>query len=301
MDELNYRPRAAARNGSRSDAGRSLALVIKEIDNPYYAEVVAGVRAVANKKGYSVEIGTSEGESEAEKRLVDLFRTKSIDGLIIIPVISEQADLSYVFELNRRNIPFVLLEEVHGIQATVIDVNNVDASKEAVKYLIDQGHTDIIHFAGPAYSMHSEERVEGVRRAYSESSLVFDQEIIVPAGARLADGYKKGKEYFSEKRRKRPSAVTCYNDLVAIGLMRALHELGIRVPEDISVIGYDDIEIAEYLPVPLTSVRVPKYEMGERAAELLIHQIEAVKKVPPQKMHLEAALVLRDTTRARKS
>lgn len=294
MDDLNYRPRAAGRNGAME--GRSLGVVIKEIDNPYYAEVVAGARAAANKKGYSVQIGTSEGDPEAEKRLVDVFRAKDIDGLIIIPVLSKQADLSYVFELNRRNIPFVLLEEVRGIQASVIDVDNVDASKRAVKYLIDVGHKKIVHFAGPGYSMHSEERVEGVRRAYSESSLVFSDEIIVPAGAHLADGYKAGKAYFARKE-NRPTGVTCYNDLVAIGLMRALNELGVRVPEDVSVIGYDDIEILEYLPTPLTSIRVPKYEMGHRAAELLIQQVEAHKKVPPQKIHLQAELVIRSTTR----
>jgi LacI family transcriptional regulator len=293
MDELNYRPRAAGRNGEK--VGRSLAIVIKEIDNPYYAEVVAGARAAANKKGYTVQIGTSEGDPDAEKRLVDVFRSKDIDGLIIIPVISEQADLSYVFELNRRNIPYVLLEEVRGIQASVIDVDNIEASKSAVKYLIDLGHTEILHFAGPEYSMHSEERIEGVRRAYSESSLVFGDEVVVPAGAHLADGYRAGKAYFAS-RENRPTGITCYNDLVAIGLMRALEERGLRVPQDVSVIGYDDIEILEYLPTPLTSIRVPKREMGQKAAELLIQQIEAQKKVPPQKIHLQAELVVRKTT-----
>jgi LacI family transcriptional regulator len=293
MDELNYRPRNAGRNGDREQ--RSLGLVIKEIDNPYYAEVVAGARSAANKKGYSVQIGTSEGDPDAEKRLVDVFRAKDIDGLIIIPVISEQADLSYVFELNRRNIPYVLLEEVRGIQASVIDVDNIEASKRAAKYLIDSGHEKIVHFAGPQYSMHSEERLEGVRRAYSESSLVFSDDIVVPAGAHLADGYRAGKAYFG-RGENRPTGVTCYNDLVAIGLMRALGELGLRVPEDVSVIGYDDIEILEYLPTPLTSIRVPKFEMGQKAAELLIQQLEAHKKVPPQKIHLQAELVVRKTT-----
>lgn len=300
IDRLNYRPRNASLGRTHGGVARSLGLVVKEIDNPYYAAIVAGARAVANEHGYSLQIGTSEGTSESERRLVEVFRAQNTDGLIITPVLTENADLSYVFELNRRNVPFVLLEKVRGIQASVVDVDNVDASKRAVQYLLECGHTEILHFAGPAYSMHSEERVEGVRRAFSESNIAFRDDMVVPAGPHLADGYERGKAYFGSKKRRRATAVTCYNDLVAIGLMRALHELGIRVPEDVSVVGYDDIEILEYLPVPLTTVHVPKYEMGRKAAELLIRQIEATNKLTPQKVTLEADLVVRDTTRALK-
>jgi DNA-binding LacI/PurR family transcriptional regulator len=122
--------------------------------------------------------------------------------------------------------------------------------------------------------------------------------MIVPAGAYLEDGYREGLEFVRQNRERLPTAITCYNDLVALGLMRALAELGVRVPDEVSVIGYDDIDILDYLPLPLTSVRVPKHEMGRMAAEMLIEHIESNKKPPPRKIYLEAELVIRKSTRA---
>jgi DNA-binding LacI/PurR family transcriptional regulator len=298
MEELNYRPRTSARNGFKPGSARTLGLIIKEVNNPYYAEIIAGARAYAYDKGYTVLTASSEGDYEAEKDIVEVLKAKDVDGLIVIPLIGAKTDLSYLFDLMRRNFPFVLLEEIWGVQASVIDVNNVDASKKAVQYLIEQGHTRIVHFAGPEYSMHTRERIEGLRRAYSESHLIFDDQMIVPGGAYLEDGYRQGLEFIRQNRERLPTAITCYNDLVALGLMRALAELGVRVPDEVSVIGYDDIDILDYLPLPLTTMRVPKSEMGRRAAEMLIEHIESNKKLPPRKIYLEAELVIRKSTRA---
>ncbi len=298
MEELNYRPRASARRGFRSVSSKTLGVIIKEVDNPYYAEVISGAREYANSKGYTLLAASSEGDLSSEQRIVDVMKSKDVDGLIIIPLTDDGADLSYLFELKRRNFPFVLLEEIRGVRASVIDIDNVAASKMAVKYLIDQGHTRIVHFAGPAYSAHSQERIEGVRAAYSESQLVFDDGIIVPVGAHLENGYEAGLGYFKDLDVKaRPTAVTCYNDLVALGLLRALGELGISVPDDVAVIGCDDIDMLQYLPIPLSSVRIPKREMGRRSAEVLIRHMESDDRVPPQKIFLDAELVVRGTTR----
>lgn len=300
MEELNYRPRSSARNGFRSGTARSLGLIIKEVDNPYYGQIVAGARAYANERGYTVLTGSSEGDYEAEQRIVNVLKAKDIDGLIIVPLLDEKADLSYLFELKRRNFPFVLLEAVRGVPASVIDIDNVEASKKATEYLINNGHEHIIHFAGPSYSTHSEERVEGVRRAYSESSLVFTKEAVIPAGAYPEDGYKAALKYFKKAAASHPTAVTCYNDLVAIGVLRALNELGLEVPGDVSVVGNDDIELLEYLPLKLTTIRVPRFEMGRQAAELIVRHIESREKLPPERIDLESQLVVRESTRSLK-
>lgn len=297
MEQLNYRPSGLA---TRAGAGgsRSIGLLIKEIDNPYYQEIAAGARKEARERGYVLLVTSSEGSYAAEHEAIELLRNKDVDGLIVTPVMDSSADLSHLFELKRRNFPFVLLEEIRGVQASLVDVDNGEASRRAVAYLIDQGHTRIAHFAGPEYSMHSAERIEGVRRAYSESRLVFHRELIVPAGAHLEDGYRAGLGYFGGRTREElPTAVTCYNDLVALGLCRALEELGLRVPADVSVIGFDDLDLLRYLPVPLTSVRVPKFEMGERAVRMLTRHIESPQVLPPEKVSLEATLTLRASTR----
>ena len=298
IELLNYRPSSpVGRAGARKT--KSIGLLIKEIDNPYYAEVVLGARSHATEKGYTVLVASSEGEYEAERRAVELLQAKDVDGLIATPVLDEHADLSHFFELKRRNFPFVLLEAIWGVPASLVDVDNVEASRQAVKYLIEHGHTRIVHFAGPGYSAHTQERIDGVRRAYSTSRLMFTDGDIVPAGAHLEDGYRAGLAYFREHAgHGRPTAATCYNDLVAIGVCRALAELGLRVPDDVSVVGYDDIPLVEYFSVALTTVHVPKYRMGQIAAEMLIRHIEAKEAVPPQKVYLSAELIVRASTRS---
>lgn len=298
IDSLNYR-RAPVSGAASVRQGRCLALVIKEIDNPYYGEVIAAARAQAQTSGYTLLVVSSEGEYEAERRAVDLLQAKDVDGLIVTPVLDEHADLSHLFELKRRNFPFVLLEEVRGVQASLVDVDNVEGSRLAVVHLIEQGHTRIVHFAGPSYSTHSMERVDGVHRACSASRLIFTDDDVIATGAHLEDGYRCGLAYFRGRpAATRPTAVTCYNDLVALGLCRALAELGLRVPDDVSVIGFDDISFLAYLPLPLTTVRIPKTEMGRIAAQMLIRQVESNEIVRPRKVYLDAELVIRGSTAA---
>ncbi len=297
--ELNYRPSPAARRGFKRTPGRSISLIVKEMQNPYYAEVFTGVQEIAYERGYLVSVSSSEGDFDVERRLVEQCTEQEMDGLIVAPILNDETDLSHIFEIKRSKIPFVLLEDVRGIRANLVDVDNIQASAEAVRYLIRNGHSRIMHLAGPTYSQHSEERAEGVRRAFSESHLIFDDSLVLPGGDSLDDGYRAAIAFFGElPAERRPTAVTCYNDLVALGLMRALRELGIRVPEDVSVVGFDDLRMLEYFPLALTTVHVPKYEMGRGAAELLIQQIESRAHSEVVKQHLDAKLVVRESTRS---
>src|SRR5215213_11554938 len=133
IELLNYRPtqatgRAAARKG------KCIALVIKEHDNPYYAQVIDGVRSATHDAGYTLLVVSSEGKYAIERRAVELVRDKDVDGLIVTPVVDEHADLSHFFELKRRNCPFVLLEEIRGVPASLVDLDNIEAARAAVEY-----------------------------------------------------------------------------------------------------------------------------------------------------------------------
>ena len=296
---LNYRPSGLARTRGVARHRRTIGLVIKELDNPYFMEVAAGALNEGRKHGYTVWVASSEGEYAAEKESVEQLCEKGVDGLIINPVLGGDADLSHLFDLRRRNVPFVLLEALRGVPASLVDIENVDASRRAVEHLLELGHQRIIHFAGPEHSIHSEERIEGIRHAFSRSPLSFPDTAIVPAGAHLEDGYRAGIAYFREcAPEERPTAATCYNDLVALGLLRALTELGLGVPQDVSVVGFDDLELLEYLPVPLTTVHVPKYEMGRRAVEMLVRHIENREQLPAAREYLTGQLIVRSSTRA---
>jgi LacI family transcriptional regulator len=297
--ELNYRPNPAARRRLAPTGVRTVGFVLREITNPYYFEIVVGAEDFLRERGYIVLMVTSEGQASTEQTIVKLPMMKEVDGLLLTPVRDGYTDLSHVFDLKRRNVSFVLLETIHGIQGSMVDVDNVAGAKEAVQHLIELGHSRIVHFAGPEYTLHSEERINGVRAAYSESRLVFSEDVVFRAGDSLDDGYSAGFAYFRDlPAPARPTAVTCYNDLVALGLCRALVELGIRVPEDVSVVGYDDLQILDYMSPRLTTVRVPKRELGRLAAEILHDQIEHGGARAPRKVYLKAELVVRNSTAA---
>lgn len=295
IEQLDYRPRGSARRGFKAPNGQSIGFVIKEADNPYYSEVLVGIQSVTNQHECLTFVSSSEGDFGTEKKIIEQFSNKDLNGLIITPILNADTDLSHIFELKRNNIPFVLLEGVQGIQANLVDVDNVQASCDAVRHLIELGHEKIVHFSGPEYSKHSNERIEGVRRAFSRSRLIYNDEVAVEAGDSFESGYETALNYFSEEGRE-TTAITCYNDLVALGAMKALRELNFTVPDDVSVVGFDDLNLLDYFPIPLTTVRVPKQEMGSRAADLLLQQVQGTTSNSSQRISLDADLVVRSST-----
>lgn len=292
IERLDYRPRGSARRGFKAPNGQSIGFVIKEADNPYYAEVLVGIQEVATQHGFLTFVSSSEGEFGSEREIIKQFSNKDLNGFIITPILNDETDLSHIFNLKRNNIPFVMLEGIQGIQASLVDIDNVQASCKAVTHLIDLGHEHIVHFAGPEYSSHSQERADGVRRAFSRSPLIFDDEIVLETGDSFQQGYEKALDYFAQTERE-TTAVTCYNDLVALGVMKGLRELDLHVPDDVSVIGFDDLNLLDYFPIPLTTVHVPKYEMGRQAAELLLQQIQGNGTTSSPRISLDADLVVR--------
>jgi len=245
-----------------------------------------------------VIITSSENDHECEKKFTHLFSTKDIKGAIIAPIVEGQAEIEHLFKLKMINYPFVLLEEVKGIQANAVVIDNLKAIRQAVKYLIDGGHRRIVHFAGPPQSSHTQERIEGFRDAFSESTLAFTGEMIISIGSRHEESYHNALAWFrSLERTEYPTAILCFNDQQALAVMSALRELNIRVPEEISIIGNDDIDYAKLYPVPLTTIRAPQMEIGRRAAEILIRNIESPLLLPPERILLETELIVRDSSR----
>ena len=298
MKELNFRPKGVARNMKNGDRNKSIGIIIKDLNYPFYTAIAAGAKEYANKKGYAVIVTSSESDHEQEKTLTHLFSTKDIKGTIIAPVIEGTAEIEHLFQLKMINYPFVLLEDVGGIQANVVTIDNLEAIKKAVKYLIDSGHKKIVHFAGPADSYHTLERIEGFRHAFSERTLVFNKKMIVPIGSQYDESFNGTLRYFKGRKPSDfPTAIVCYNDQQAFAVMAALQTLEIKVPDDITIIGNDDIYYAQIYPVPLTTIRAPQHEIGKKAAEILIRNIEASAQLPIEKIVLDTEFVIRDSSR----
>jgi LacI family transcriptional regulator len=298
MKQMNFRPRGGARNLRNGHQDRTIGIIIKDLSYPFYTSIAVGVKDYASSKGYSVIITSSENEHEGEKKFTRLFSAKDIKGAIIAPIVEGAAEIEHLFKLKMLNYPFVLLEDVKGIQANVVAIDNLRAIKKAVKYLIGSGHTKIVHFAGPPSSSHTQERIEGFRHAFSESPLVFNKDMIVSIGSRYEESFGATMNYFKNMLRKDyPTAIVCFNDQQALAVMSALKELKIRVPEDISIVGNDDIYYANLYPVPLTTIRAPQREIGERAAEILIRNIESATVLPTERVVLETEFIVRESTR----
>ena len=298
MKESNYHPKGIAKNLKYANQEKSIGLIIKDLTYPFYASISKGVSEYAEKKGYSVIVASSNDNHECENKLTRLFSSKDIKGVIIAPVVEGMAEIEHLFKLKMINYPFVLLEDVKGIQANVVAVDNVKAIKKAVAYLINNGHTKIVHFAGPPQSSHTQERIEGFRHAFSESPLIFNNDMIVAMGSHFEETLRKTKDYFKNKiREDYPTAVVCFNDQQALTVMTALKELNIRIPDDISIIGNDDIYYAKIFPIPLTTIRAPQQEIGSQAAEILIRNIESTTLLPIERVVLETEFIIRESSK----
>ena len=302
IDHLGYLPSASAQQlGSGGDGAGSfpptVGIVIKEIDNPFYAEVIKGAGAELTGQGYVPIICTSGGDFEKEGQVIDSLRGHDVRGVIVAPVLDADVDLSHLFLLRRSGFPFVLLETVPGLKANAVSVDNVAALQNAVQYLMELGHRRIVHFVGPAYTRNSLDRRMGFEKAFSQSPLQVSEDAFVSAGSRFEDGHEAGLRHFrGADPATRTTAVACFNDNVALGLISALMELGLRVPEDVSVVGFDDIPAATQTPWPLTTVHVPKLEMGKRAVDIILERLGEPPGADPSVITLDFELAIRKTT-----
>jgi LacI family transcriptional regulator len=298
IKKLNFRPNHIARSLIIRKT-RTVGLVVKQIDNPYFTKVMRSVLVFFNERGYTVLLGSSELSPAKEQQSVETLLRQRVEGLILSPLQGRGTDTRYISRLIRDQIPIVLLDKVPKIMTNVVDIQNIHAAEEAINYLINLGHKRISYYEGPDYSLHNTERLNGFKQAMAKNNFQLLPSSIRKAGVYIEDGYHTAMKQFSEPGTT-PTAIFCFNDLVAIGVMNALFDLNIRVPEDVSVIGFDDIEFCNAVRVPLTSIRVPAFEIGKAAAGLLLTQIENKTKNLKEVIELNAPLVLRASSARRK-
>ena len=273
VKKYNYKPSHIAQSLVVRKT-KSIGLIVTEIDNPFFTKIMKGVYDTCSELGYSVLIGSSELSPDKEKEIIENFKSKCLDGFIISPLSGKGVDYLYLPGLLKENIPFVMLRNVVNYPINLVDIDNVKAAHMAVTYLINLGHREIAYFSGPTHKGHSKERLIGYEKALMENGIQINSEFIIEAGSYLLNGYKSAKQFLS-KTKKLPTAIFCYNDLVAVGLMNALDEVGIKIPQDISIMGFDNIDFSEYIKHPLTTVNMPAYDIGKTASELLIEQISS--------------------------
>jgi len=295
IKELNYIPNDWARS-FRSKKSRLVGLIVRDITNPYYSNFVRVLENTMRDYNLSLLFYDSREKYEFEKQAIELLLRKRVAGMIIVPY-KERITSSYIEELKSRNIPFVLLGKLLSTKTDCITFRDVEGAYIATKYLIELGHRDILHIRGPEDVIATELREKGFKEALRENGIKLEKYSILEGGTLREHGYRAVKEFLVSKN-PLPSAIFTFNDLVAIGAMRALREKKLRIPEDVSIVGFDDIEDASYTYPPLTTIRQPAEEMAKAAVSLLLEQIEGKRKMGEYKeVSFSPVLIKRESCR----
>ncbi|HCT79331.1 MAG TPA: LacI family transcriptional regulator [Micromonosporaceae bacterium] len=293
IDELGYTPNLSARHLRNGRAG-IIALAIPELNNPYFAEVAGAAIREANQHGYTLLIDYTDSDRQTELLLIEGIRERIIDGLILSPVQLGRADVL----ARTSDKPLVLIgESVYDVPHDHIAIDNVAASHVAVQHLVSLGRHRIA-FIGAHPDVHRQPahlRLRGYQEALAAAGLPFDPALVAttPQFGRQ-DGLNGMRRLLSL--RQRPEAVFAYNDLIAIGAIRALHEAKLRIPEDVAVIGFDDIEEGRFATPSLTTISPDKESIGQLAVRSLVARVEGKHISEPKDVQPPFRLVTREST-----
>ncbi|MFI1538189.1 LacI family DNA-binding transcriptional regulator [Streptomyces anandii] len=294
IDELGYRPNLTARHLRKGRTG-IVALALPELGNPYFAELAAEIVDAAAAHDYTVLLDHTGGRREREILVSQGFRTRVIDGLILSPIELEAEDL----EERAEQVPVVLLgEREYDLPYDHIAIDNVAAAREAVRHLLSLGRRNVAFLgARRGSSRPARLRLLGWREALDEAGLAADDRLIAATdGWGYADGAAAMAGLLDAGHR--PDAVFAYNDLIAIGAMRVLHERGLRIPEDVAVVGFDDVVEGRFSAVTLTSVSPDKGFIARQAVESVLSRLGGARH-EARRIHAGHSLVCRESTLGR--
>ncbi len=269
--EYNYAPNQHAVSLTGKGT-KLLGVVLRDISNPFYTQIAMGIESVARASGYSILYHNTFENHDYEVDAIRSLVSFRVSGIIISPI-QLGVDLSHLQHVSSLGIPIVSIDKLPDIQCHSISFADRDAAFKATCYLADRGHNKIAFIKGPESAASAKERLLGFTDCVEKRSLNLKDEWLVDPGTT-----EKGRHDAIFKLLKdassRPTAVFCFNDLLAVSVYKAAHELGIRIPQDLSVVGFDDIEIASLLGPPLTTVRTDSYKVGEEAARLIMTDLK---------------------------
>ncbi|MHB8909475.1 MAG: LacI family DNA-binding transcriptional regulator [Syntrophales bacterium] len=264
ISELDYRPNALAK-GLLMKKTMTIGIIIPDISNPYYAEIVRGIQDTADQAGYAVMLHNTDGKQERIIRHIYLLREKSADGVIFCGgIISGYETLSILKELKER----VVVVGRHEVDFPAVMVDNMGGATQAVQHLIDLGHRRIGCIGGPDGSTTAADRLTGYRNALAQNGVALNETLVKRGTWNPESGYLLARELLEGA--ERPTAIFSANDQMAFGIVKAARELGLAVPRDLAVVGFDNVPTGSYFDPPLTTVEIPMYEIGVASMRMLI-------------------------------
>ncbi|MFB6343743.1 LacI family DNA-binding transcriptional regulator [Saccharicrinis sp. FJH62] len=291
IKDLKYQPsRVAKRLRSKSVSSNLIGVLIPDIQNPFYVDVLRGIEDVTYENNYALIMCNFQQDEKKEKLYLDILQSESVDGLIAAPAHENDAK---VINLVKEGLPIVCFDRgLQGVDVDVVLVNNREGAYKAVDHLAKSGYQRIAHISGLAQLPSTQLRDKGYREALADNNLEFDPELIKRGDSKHDSGVHLCDELLSLP--NPPDAIFTGNNLITLGALETIHKRGLKVPEDVAIIGFDDMYWSISLNPPLTAVYQPAYEIGRRCGELLIQRIKDPKR-PTIQMILNTQLMIRSS------
>ncbi|HTR81340.1 MAG TPA: GntR family transcriptional regulator [Bacteroidota bacterium] len=283
---------------------KTIGLVLRELSHPFFSMVVQSVEERAYELGYNVLLSGSSGNIEKEENQIERFRGMGVDGVVIASLSLEYKATDYIQRLHTENFPYVMVSYIHDPDFWFVGVDNDLGGFMAAEHLIRTGYRSVgyVHMGGK--NLLSEVRKNGYARALMEYDLPYDSEAVFTLDPRknglITDrhqlGYQFGKNF--KNIAKKPEALFFYNDMVAIGFIQGAAETGIRIPDDVAIVGFDDTPVARYAPVPLTTIHQPVDKIGRMAVEVVQKRIKKIDV--GNRTVLKPSLIVRESCGAKR-
>ncbi|WP_406678658.1 LacI family DNA-binding transcriptional regulator [Moorella sp. ACPs] len=285
---LEYKPNRLASN-LRKMSSKTIVVVLPDITNPFFARILQGLEDVARENGYHVLLGDTGNNLKLEKDFIDLVRERFVDGLILATARIRKEEILAI----SQEMPVVLAcEYVEGYDIPTVSIDNISAARQATEHLINLGHKRIGFITGPLGVILSRDRLKGYRQALLLHEIPIDESLIQEGDFSVKSGYDIMMKFLAVN--PPPTAVFASNDEMAVGAMKAIKHKGMRVPDDVAVIGFDDIPLCTLVEPELTTIAQPKYEIGTHAMDMLLKIIKKEELVNKQ-IVLAHHLVVRES------
>jgi LacI family transcriptional regulator len=296
MDRLGFVRNESARQ-LRAGRSRTLGYVMLDAKNPFFTDVAEGIEVTAEQAGLVLFLCNSGNRLDREQAYLAHLQQQRVQGVLVTPVDPASPTLE---RIARQGTPLVVVDRIgESTELCSVAVEDVLGGRLAVEHLVDRGHTRIAFVGGPDTIGQIRDRLLGARLAWRDAGMGADALVVLPTAAvTVTEGRAVGERLEGMARGRRPTAAFCANDLVAIGLLQSLLLAGIRVPEDVALIGYDDIAFASAAAVPLSSIRQPSHEIGSTAMSLLL-QLTIEPDAVPVHVEFQPSLVARASSEAR--
>lgn len=290
VSQLNYKPNLAARS-LKKGGSRLIGLIIPDIMNPYYPEVVKSMEAWASQAGYSLILCDALGDAKKEQEYFETLKYLFVDGILYI---ASTENVEHV-EPYIGEIPMVIVNRTFSVNAPCMNMDNADAAYQALSCLTKSGHRKIAVYINDKDRQYNTERLEGCLRAFQEAGIQAQEQFIIRDVASEDDAYQKTLELM--KSQDRPTGIFMFNDFMAYGVYRGITKSGLKIPDDISVVGFDDIPQVKYLDPPLTTLRHALLDHSREVFEALVKQMQSQTCAPASQTWFKGRMVIRESVR----